>query len=468
MAITLNVTLGTVNFNDYLHVTAAKVSAPGSVVWETWIYVPVSSYNFVIPGLDPEIYYISYYDAPTNTAMGTLVMQLQVNALTGEFVTERRFYKVGSGIGNAPDDGDLSLVDNYLIYKNVTGYFKQGNTYLEPGTEYTFDTITGTITLLTDVFNMDERIVVEITYAVGSVAGSGNPYYNGNIDVTAATYTVLTTNKRKRHRLVGTAPTQVLTLPSLAGLSADDFYIFDNKCGGMAVQVKLLTNGSDSLTYNGFGLPSNDFAEFWVSQGESLTLAKAGSQWELINDFYPGVNVGRYVTGGLYTQPGLLPRDGAIVYDGEEYPRLWWYLKNLLPNTHYVEDANVTNPGYTNPTASKQGLWVLHPTLKKFRTGNWQGLHERGLKDFDSYGGDTDRPYDYPSGFQADAVLSHGHTISTSNSGASSSDTTDPVRSSQVGSVSTRGSAGAGKTIGLTGASENRVKNAGVIYFVQI
>ena len=68
MAVDLDVVIGTVSYTDYLHVTAAKVASPTVVEYETWIAMPVTSYTLVIPGLDPEIYFITFYESPDNGA----------------------------------------------------------------------------------------------------------------------------------------------------------------------------------------------------------------------------------------------------------------------------------------------------------------------------------------------------------------------------------------------------------------
>ena len=138
MSVNLKVTLGTVNFTDYIHVTASKVSDPSTIVWEDWIDVPVTNYNFIIPGLDPENYYVRYYDAPTDSSLGTLQSELIVNALTGEFLYERRFYTVDGPGDYDPSDSDTGITDPYLIGKNVTGVFKEGKRYLDPESEFTF------------------------------------------------------------------------------------------------------------------------------------------------------------------------------------------------------------------------------------------------------------------------------------------------------------------------------------------
>ena len=468
MPVNLKVTLGTVNYLDWLHVTASKVSDPTVVVWETWIDVPVTNYNFIIPNLDPENYYIRYYDAATNSALGTLKAELIVNALTSEFVYERRFYTCGGSGTYDPANGDTAITDPYLIGKNVTGIFKEAFRYFEPETEYTFDDTTGTITVINGTtFNTDEKIAIEIKYASGTIApAGGNGLYTGTLDVTAATHTLLAADRNKRIRCVGSGTTQVITAAALSALAAEDGFYFDNSCGGTAIQVKVLMQGGDRIKYNGFMAASDEFAEFWVSKGEHLLIRKMDSAYyEVITD-YKGVKVGSRNAEGYKGMPGTILEDAAL-YDGDEYPRLWWWLNNILPSTHVITDDLVTG-SYTHP-AGKEGLFVKHSTLKKFRAPNTQNLSERGLNNFNTYGADAERVYDYPGGVQNDAIKDHQHE--TTSGTLVSTLFGRGVLNRLIGTYSGVGTGKTdltGKPVNSSGAdnykSEMRVKNFGVIY----
>jgi hypothetical protein len=423
--IDLKVTLGTVNYTDFLHVTVAKVSAPGTIVYETWIDVPVTNYNFIIPGLDPENYLINYYDAATNVALGTLVSQFIVNALSPEFAYEKKFYKVDRGNIGDPVDGSFTIVDPYLSGKIIQGLFKEGFRYLDPLNEYSVTTTTDindTINNLTGVaFSTDEVIVVEIKLAVGTIASTNNgSFYTGRVDVGASTYSCLLGDKRKRHRLVGTISTQVITLPAVASFAQDDFYLFDNSCGGTAKQVKILTNGSDRILFNGFNAASNLLSEIWVGVGEKLMIARIGANWEIVLD-YAGVSVGESFASDILTHPNTLVEDGQVgnnALDGDEFGRIWWWIVNKLPSSQKIIDDNVINVGYIHP-GNRQGQFVVHSTLKKFRTPNKQGMVEKGLKDFDAPGTDADRPIDYPGGWQDSRNKRHGHRVKDGSGGSS-------------------------------------------------
>lgn len=455
MPVNLKVTLGTVNYTDWMHVTAAKVSTPSLIAWQVWIDVPISNYNFVIPNLDPENYLVSYYDAPTNSSMGTLVAQLIVNALTGDVLYERRFYTCGGSNPGDPAAGGNSITDPYLINKNVTGVFKEAFRYFKPVDEFTFDDTTGQILIQTGVtFSIDEVVSVEIKYSVansGAVIGGGTGLYDLNLDVPETSRTLLAAEINTRVRLIGSAAWQSLTLPALSALSVGNGFYFDNTVGGMSVQPKILLPGTDRIRYNGFMAASDLFAEFWVSKGEHLLIKKYDDNyWEVHLD-YKGTNVGERLAAGYKGMPGTLPEDGAEI-DGNEYGRLWWWIINVLPATHYISDDTGTQ------VPARRGQFIIKPATKKILMPNTQGLSDKGLADFNAYGTDTaNRPYDYPGGYQDEMVKDHTH------------DNSHVWNETGGGHLASGGNSDEGgisdKTGGVTGGgTEQRVKNNGVIY----
>lgn len=466
--INLKVTLGTVNYTDFLHVTASKINSPSAIVWETWIDVPVSNYNFIIPNLDPENYFIRYYDAATNVALGTLAIELIVNAVTGDTISERRFYTCGGGGTADPADGASLITDSFLIGKTITGCFKEGFRFFKAD-EYLFTEAAGTVAVLNGTtFSAGEVFIVEIKYNTGvSATPTGATLYAGTLNVIENTKTLTAMDRDKRVRCVGVIATQVITLPSLVSLAVENGFYFDNTCGGVAAQVKIVLPGVEKIRFNGFMAASNLFSEFWVSKGEHLLIRKFDdTYWEVITD-YKGVEVGNRQAATYNAMAGWLPEDGRLL-DGDEYPRLWWWVNDILPDSHLITDDTVIGTGYAHPPA-KIGQFVVHSTLKKFRLPNTQGITEKALKNFTTFGTDSAlRPIDYPGGFQEQAIMSHNHTIATTNSSTTTSDNADPVRGSIPGGPNTKGGIGSGKSIGLTGGSKNIVENFGVIFLRKI
>ncbi len=461
---TLKVTLGTVNYTNFIHVTASKVGSPSVIRWEDWFPAPLSNFNFIIPGLDPENYYIRYYDAPTDVALGTIQSELVANALTNEFISERRFYTCGGENPGDPVNGSYKIIDPYLIGKNVRGVFKEGFRYYEPLTEWVFVSANGEIdvTLSLVAFNVGEKVSVEVLLAVGNSAPStsaGGGLYDGTETVIESARTLTAALSNKRIRLDGTTSTQVITMPSLAAMTTENGFYFDNSVGGVAKQTKLIFPGADKLRYNGFNLPINLFGEFWVSKGEHLLIKKYNdAYWEVITD-YRGVNVGEKVTLGYKSHPGVLTENGQVI-DGDEYPRLWWWVNNVLPATHKYTHANI-GTGFFVHTLARCGQFALNsnPAIKKMVMPATFGLSEKGLGDFETYGNDVgNRPVDVPGGFQDHMLLSHAHNVLfkeygtglTGNPGYDGGNNNYEVNKNLATSA--------------TGGVEQRVKNIGVIF----
>jgi len=460
MSVTLKLVIGTVAYTDWLRVSAAKVSSPSTEVFVQYIDVPVTNYILIIPGLDPDDYFIRFRDAPTNVALGTLVSEAFVNAQTGEFLYERRFYLIGALSGGATLDGTRTiLTDPYLINKNISGIFKEGFRYLEPTTEWTFNDAIGAITEIGAEMSDGEKFIVEIKYnAGGSVSTSASSLFIATITVTAASYSISALDKGKRFCLDCTGTKQEVTLPPLSSLAAGDMVYLEHKRDGVQAQSRIKTNGTDKVFYNGFS-GTTLLSELWASRGGSLYLRKEGSYWEIIND-YDGARVGERMAATYLNHLNYLPEDGRLL-DGDEYPAIYWFIRNVLPNTHYITDDTVVSGGYVHP-GNKLGQFVIHSTLKQFRLPNTQRLYERALKDFDSYGSDTTRPIDYPGGWQDGQVKTHTHRIKIGGS-----NTADPVVALRKSNLSD-GYNSSAALIEASGGDENLTENFGVIYLRHI
>jgi hypothetical protein len=466
MAITASVVLGTVNFSGYLRVSCAKVSDPGTEVFVEYINTPVTNHTLVIPDLDPVNYYIDFRESPDDISLGTLRAQAFFNGLTGEWEYERRFYTIGALTGDITIDGTMKiLTDPYLVNKNVTGVFKEGHRYLELGSEAVHDDAAGTVTVLNELSN-DEKLIVEIKYNVGnSTTTVASGLFTATIQVTGATYTISASDKYKRFCLDCLGTKQTITLPALSSIATGDFVYLEHKRSGVQAQTKVVTAGTDKIFFNGLNLGSNELTELWVSKGKSLYLRKEGSFWEVIYD-YDGERVGDRMSATFLSHPNWVPEDGRLM-DGDDYPALYWWIRNVLPNTHYVTDNTVTSGGYAHP-AGKEGMFVIHATDKKFRMPNTQGFVDKGLTDFDNYGTDAaNRPIDYPGGTQADQNKAHGHRIQNGSGGASTNPLNSPVSgfSGMDASAGLIGSSTASSHwVEASGGTEVRVKNNGVIF----
>jgi hypothetical protein len=180
--------------------------------------------------------------------------------------------------------------------------------------------------------------------------------------------------------------------------------------------------------------------------------------------------VGEAFSGRWAEHPNCKPENGTL-YDGDEWPRMWWWITNVLPGSHVLTDDLVTGVGYTHPVG-KEGIIVRHSSLKKFRLPNTQNLTERSIKSISAYGSDPERVYDYPGGLQNDAVGPHLHGPLTGNSGRHGSSSTEingvakilVNNSPETGNSQIANSSSGNVVYAVGSVQETRSKNIAVVY----
>lgn len=451
--------IGAVNITNHLIGVARKTTTP-LVIEAQESYAPPhpATRNVVIPAagdIDPVIYYVDFYESANGISFDLLLAQFVYDLKNQIVISERRFYVVGGPGANDPAPDQTILTDAYLDGKTISGVFKEGMRYLRPSTETIPEWQTyagGGIELLNDlIFSGGEVVSIEISYLADQTTVTGtNGMYNG-VELIDTNTTLSITHRNKRLRCESAASNVlVVTMEAIAGVADGTFYHFTSN-GGNQNQTRILPNGSETIKYNGENYP-----EISIGKGEFIRIVKTGSFWEAELTHHNVLQVGERFSGTWKDQPSCKPED-ATLYDGDEWPRIWWWINNKLPSTHKVVDDTVINGGYTHPT-DKIGLFVIHSTLKKFRVPNTQNLSERALKNFTAYGADAERVYDYPGGLQNEMIGPHVHTLPADASG-----------SADIQSLVNSGNADEGISAShLTGynvgGTENRVKNFGVIY----
>ena len=471
-------TVGTVAITGYLLINARKASDPG-VIAASQNFAPAGGppyhppfRNITFTGLDPEVYLFDFRESPDGIALGTLFATREINVKDNILLRESRYYRGGGGGANDPAANSDTLTDTYLNGKTIYAVHKESKTRpLFPPSEITkeYDLVSGGgIQLLGgDVFSQDEGIVIEIDF----LAEANNPpisgIYNGVINITANT-TFNSTHRNKRLRCESNSSgRQVNTMEALSGLSeGTTFYLMQN--GGNQLQTKFVTQGSDQFKYF-----DSQYNELTIAPGEFIWLEvrviNATKYYEVIQ-CHPGVlQVGELIVSTWKDHPNTKPEDGSL-YDGDDYPRLYWWIINRLPLTHKIIDDTVVNVGYTHP-ADKLGCFVVHSTLKKFRVPNTQNLSHRALKNFTALGSDAARLYDYGGGVQNESVGGHTHPsidIPTGSHSSSSSALSGLIRF-LVNTFGSGGSIGQASGGGMlvnnnNPTGENRVKNIGVYH----
>jgi hypothetical protein len=453
----IKLTLGQVNITGYLVVVARKTTTP-LVVEAQESYAPPhpATRNVVVPAsgsIDPVVYYIDIYESSDGIALDLLLSQFVYDLKNQLIISERRFYVVGGPGANDPAPDQQILTDAYLDGKTISGVFKEGFRYLRPDTEniVEWEPVTGGgIELQGSLFfSGGEVYIVEISYLADQTQVSTGGMYSG-VELIDADTTLSSSYRNKRLRCHSAASNKlVVTLESVALVPDGTFYYFTSNAG-MQNQTRLLPAGSETILYNGENYPELSFGK-----GEFVRIVKVGSIWEAEMAHENILRVGERFAGTWKDHPSTFPENGAL-FDGDEWPRIWWWISNKLPSTHKITDDTVIDGGYSAPT-DRRGQFVVHSTLKKFRVPNWQGTAERGLADFSTYGGDASRNYDYPGGFQDEMVGPHTHPLPRDASGS------EDIQSLAITSNADEAITSESLT-GDNSGTENRVRNFGVIY----
>lgn len=474
----IDLSVGQINITNNLIARARKVSTP--LAEETREVYPAplpSSFNVILPSsgsIDPTVYYVDFYESADGIALDLLLAQFVVNAKDNIVIEETRWYEVGGSAPTDPAPDQDTLIDVYLDGKTISRVFKDGvgRPLVDPSQTYNeFDLVTGGgIQLLGGVlFSFGEKVAVVISYLAQQQQVGGAGLYNGVITITANT-TLSSTHRNKRVRCAGGSTQLVVTLEDVTVVPDGTFYHFTHNAGAQ-LQTKIVADTGQTVAYFNTVYP-----EMTIAAGEYLRIEKEGGVWEatLVHEGF--LQVGERVAATYRDHPNTKPEDGAL-YDGDDYPRMWYWLVNSLPASHKVFDNGVTGGGYVHPVG-KEGLFVLHNTLKKFRVPNTQGWSERGLASFNSFNTDGTRTYDYPGGTQAENVGAHRHLLFHDNGTSNTATPLDGTNTTakrqgagaQLGNVNAEynmcPSPGNEPDSGLSGTTTgiNTVKNVGVVY----
>lgn len=422
MSVDAKFSLFSINVPDYLIVRARKTSAPGAEVARSAPLgpAPVGNLNFIVPGLDPVNHFFDLYESTDGETLNTLLGTWTWDVQNSETLEEIRYYIVGSGVNNSPNDGDTSFVDAYLDGKNVVKFEKRSIGPLIPGSEgytaeWTFDPMTNTVALSGLAFANMETYAVTILYSQPVPTSGSNAFFQDVKTITADTLTMDSTYRNNRVRCIGTGTQQVVAFEPITGIPDGTFWYFTHHDGGTQFQTKFVFSDANLIFAGG------PYPEFWIGRGEELWIEKRGSQYEVIQAPAGALLVGHHSSqsvpslAGNFPYPNLYPEDNSL-WGADDLPRLWWWLTHIFPNGNYfISDDNLDNPGYVRPTSAgqpwKAGMFIISTTKRKFRMPDTQGFSEQGSKSFSTFGTDAQRLFDYPGGFMPQAVVDHVHNM---------------------------------------------------------
>lgn len=424
MSVDAKFSLFSINVPDYLIVRARKTSAPGAEVARSAPLgpAPTGNLNFIVPGLDPVNHFFDLYESTDGSTLNTLLGTWTWDVRNDETLEEVRYYIVGSGVNNAPNDGDTSFVDAYLNGKNVVKFEKRSIGVLLPGSsgytaEWAFDPSTNTISLDGGLaFSNLETYAVTILYSQPVPTSGSNNLFADVKTITDAAKTMDSTYRNNRIRCVATTTQQVITFEPVSGIPDGTYWCFTHHAGGTQYQTKFVFPDAN-LIFAGVA-----YSEFWIGRGEEFWVEQRGSQYEMIQSPSGALDVGRrssesipYDAESPTSLPNLYPEDNSL-WNADDLPRLWYWLTHSMPNGNfYISDDNLDNSGYVRPLSGgqpwKTGMFIISTTKRKFRFPDTQGFSEQGSKSFSTFGTDTQRLFDYPGGFMPQAVVDHVHNM---------------------------------------------------------
>jgi hypothetical protein len=338
--------------------------------------------------------------------------------------------------------GQPNIVDSYLNGKTIAGFAQRAFGAMIPTVEWSFagSTITNLIGPLSD----GDTYYVDITYLQPVTVNSNKQFFAGIKTLTSNT-TLDNTYYNNRVRINGG---NSHTLPD-AGTVPDGtmFYFISQQ---LSIPQSKLSSASSLLQ------PWGILTEVWLGKGEYLWLEKvtiSGTPYyEVINSHSNLEIVGQRFAGTSTQHINVLAEDDQT-HSAADYPRLWWWLNNRADAGTVVVDDTLARP------ANKQGLFIISPTNLQFRMPDTRNLSEKGLLSFSSFGGDSEREYDYPGGYQVDKVgqvtvpLKKGNGYTGGSPNAFWFAPGDPAHNQGTDNVI------------VNALVENRIKNFGVIFY---
>ena len=246
--------------------------------------------------------------------------------------------------------------DLYLTYGTSTG-FTNNTTYvdttlegwgisvenigygtLKPGTDYTFDSTTGTIVFATPL-NTGQNIVIHFLPQVSSTSPTSSAFSSGEI-ITASRS--LTSSDLNKAIYVQSATSSIsLPLPPLSTVTDYQYlYIFSN--GGSHINAIFPCSGSDKILYKSL------ITGLILGQCETLRLFKANGVWNVDGNLDGVDRVGYFEMSLGNNLINTTAFDGGLRLRSQ-YPRLWaWALANGVIISDTLFNATDANGNFIN------------------------------------------------------------------------------------------------------------------------
>lgn len=380
--ITVKLSIGPINFPNYILIVARKVSDPNVEAARQSFGPNPSSVNVVFTQMDPITYYLDFRDSPDGVNIGTLISQYTIDAATNQIIAERRFYTCGGPNTGDPAVGGTTIVDPYFVDKNVSGVFKEGARYFKPTDEWTI--AADTISVINGTTWADEEVItVEITYKQALPSDTVPGEFSGTKTITSS-LTLDSSYRGKRSRIVSGGESVVeIQLEDISAMADGDTYFFQILGGVGIVMAELKTQDGQKIFFDGWRAAGVSlFDKIWIASGEWIKLEVLSGQFE-VTSYHEGiVRVGEKVSARTNKQQNILEDNQALI-DGAVYRRLHWWIWNVLGIDNCYVDDNVIVFPYPGTFANifVAGQFIVHSDIneKRFKMPYGKGYMEKGL-----------------------------------------------------------------------------------------
>lgn len=284
---------------DDLIIQWVKFSAPLTEVGRVAYDAPHPERALTVSPLTDEMYSFRFWQSSDGTALDTLLLSMDIDAgesgagadlATYSYVVNRGSFGLDPAWSD-PVAGETAIVDERLIGATKVVVTLRGTGPLRDD-EFTFDSATGTITLVSgDTFAADDTWHVWVVKTGTS---------DGSAPVTSTGYSVLpvssnftfdvATHGSKILWWTGSALVGQITFPALSSLSDCAFKICTH--GGSSRYLKLALDGSDTARFL-----QQDKENLYLAAGEEIEIVISNNVMYVVHYRGQYENVGQFVWG---------------------------------------------------------------------------------------------------------------------------------------------------------------------------
>jgi hypothetical protein len=426
-----------------------------------------------VADLNPVMHRFKFWQSSDGVTLDTLLFSADIDAsLFNEPVVEFKEFTVGVADPGIPSGGDTQYVDADLDSADITHYEVEQRGFGKLSWEDDIQTIAGGgfEFINGNAFNEGDRYFIKIYKLVAQqIQDVVTQNQFTGIEVLAADSDFDATLYNKLLIANWPAGVGVILLPDLSTIP-NNTVLHLNTHGGTQRYVTIELAAGDSLQFLG-----DVKTAIHIGRGEEIRIVFKDGAGYVVHYEGDHRHVGEIRLGEA---PGLneIIRNGSQ-YLIADYPRAYEYIQSLPANQVVIETVwqasqDIIVAGNTITVYPNKGLYALSFDGLSFRVPDDRNRYYRALKYTDGVTADAERLVQAVGGLQGPELMGHGHPIKTTQSGSSSNSTSDPVRGSVTGTVNTRGGRGRigddNYTISITGGSEQRVENIGLLPLMKI